>query len=791
MSNDTTKSGDNFDMRFAPLAELIRLRSYSRVKEDADGNLSGQRETWDETCKRTVNAIADLGKFTPEERQLVLEQQLNRHGFGAARWLWIGGTDWYAREGSQEGAFNCTGLFLDDIKIFRLMMSLGMKGCGVGMVVEEHVIAKLPAVTCKLDVHITNEPGAYQSHREHTLLIQSPDGSYELLVGDSREGWCSSVQHLLEIATSGDIGEVTVNVDLGYVRPKGTPLKGFGGVANPSELVPMYQRIAQVLNGVVQRGLENGDNGNLQPGQLNSLECVLIADNAANAVVSGNIRRFAGIKQGSADDEFFTTAKDNLWQQDAEGNWFIAPERKALTLSNHTRVYHRKPSLAEIKASVEKQYWSGEGAIEYAPESVARANADLLSTSQRKQEFLDCYNKEPAEAARYLAKLSQFTMSEHELEHRMRRYAANPCHEIQGNNFVCNLASVHLNTLDPQDFEAQADAFKASTLQAAALLQRPLSEPLLQASRELDPIVGVSFTGAFTFFCKLFGVDYIDWWMQGRPDGGLGTYFSHNEQFYLEYWRTVVRDTLADYCVRHSLKRPNRYTTVKPEGSLTLMSGVGSCGIHPPKYWCYIRRMTFEAQNPIALAALDYGYSVSPGSSDTDANGKLIESIYNPDGSYNSDVKTWLVEVPVLEEVVQVLPGAIDFDISKVPFEAQFKWMMQVQNNYATHQVSSTLEYTLEEIPQVADLIYNAIQNDEGYTSAALLAKFDSKQTFPRMPFEPISLVEYHRLLGLVHRRKSADYTDFTSAVDKHTLDAQAVEVLDGACSDGFCSLKS
>ena len=35
--------------------------------------------------------------------------------------------------------------------------------------------------------------------------------------------------------------------------------------------------------------------------------------------------------------------------------------------------------------------------------------------------------------------------------------------------------------------------------------------------------------------------------------------------------------------------------------------------------------------------------------------------------------------------------------------------------------------------------ITEAIENDEGYVSAALLARFDDLQTFPRLPFEPIS----------------------------------------------------
>jgi ribonucleotide reductase class II len=57
-------------------------------------------------------------------------------------------------------------------------------------------------------------------------------------------------------------------------------------------------------------------------------------------------------------------------------------------MSNHTRVFHTKPTLTECIDSVRKQYYSGEGAIQWAGEAVARANADLLDTPYKKSVFL-------------------------------------------------------------------------------------------------------------------------------------------------------------------------------------------------------------------------------------------------------------------------------------------------------------------------------------------------------------------------------------------------------------------
>ncbi|WP_242046719.1 LAGLIDADG family homing endonuclease [Cylindrospermum sp. FACHB-282] len=132
----------------------------------------------------------------------------------------------------------------------------------------------------------------------------------------------------------------------------------------------------------------------------------------------------AGMRQFAAEDQQAATAKDNLWQQDENGNWRIDPERDALRMANHTRVFHRKPTLEESIEAVRKQYYSGEGAIQWAGEAVARANADLLLTPALKTDFLQAYDQG----------LGKQWLQEHypnldanELEHRLQRYALNPC----------------------------------------------------------------------------------------------------------------------------------------------------------------------------------------------------------------------------------------------------------------------------------------------------------------------------------------------------------------------------
>jgi ribonucleotide reductase class II len=362
------------------------------------------------------------------------------------------------------------------------------------------------------------------------------------------------------------------------------------------------------------------------------------------------------------------------------------------------------------------------------------------------------------------------------------------CGEIVLQDNFCNLSEVHLNILDPLDLKAQRKAFEAAGLSVAVLLNHKFTDPRYQASREVDPIVGVSFTGLFDFFVQAFGIEWLEWWQDGRPDqwGIIDIHgvrqskaFKEREKEYLEMWKIWATDSVHDYCRKHGLKVPNRCTAVQPAGSKSLLTGA-SCGFHPPKAAQYIRRITFAKNDPVALACIDYGYTVLPSQSDKDLNGNLLDDPH-------SDLCTeWLVEIPVSVSWAG-LPGIDRIDIGKFSALAQFDFAMQVQNYYVTHNLSATIELREDEITHLATAIYNNIQSDGGYISAALLARFDSLQTFPRMPFEPINRDTYLHLSEQVLGRRTRDFKEALDYYD--SLDSSSAESLSGAagCDGDKC----
>ena len=730
----------------APAANPVFYRTYSR--KTADG-----RESWSQVGERNLGGLRQLGGLNDEEVALLARMQSEKKALPSGRWLWIGGTGWIEQSVNFSGAYNCTSTNLVDWQAFGLMMDLAMMGCGTGAIIEPHLIDRLPVVRNTLKVLSVSDIGITAAGQRQDDCTHTIEGNrVQIKVGDTRRGWVDSYQLMLELSSDPRFnGEtVEIDVDLNDVRPVGETLKGFGGMANPVKLKDLYARVARLLNKAIGR-------------RLTSVECCLLIDEAAVTIVAGNIRRSAGMRQFAADDSAASSAKDNLWQQDEDGNWRIDPERDALRMANHTRVYHTRPSKEVVLAAVTKQFHSGEGAIQFAPEAIARSNADLLSTPELRSEFIEIYcDQGKEEAGRWLS-TNHGPIAPAELEHRLSRYGLNPCGEILGADFHCNLAEIHLNQIDPSDEEGQADAFRAAALSVACLLNHRFEVERYRQSREWDPIVGVSFTGLFDFFVHAFGSDWLRWWEAGRPDTDEGRAFKAKEADYLSRWKQVVNETVWDYCDRHGLRRPNRCTTVQPAGTKSLLTGAAP-GWHPPKAQRFIRRITFRKNDPVAMACMDYGYTVVPSQSDKDEQGRLLDDPFDP------RCTEWLVEIPT-EVSWANLPGADAVDINGFSAMAQFDFYMQVQTHYTAHNTSATIEFRDHEIEPLADALHKAMENGEGYISAALLARFDANATFPRLPFEPIDAATYERLQSeVIQRRISSDFFEALQRYDSGEL---------------------
>jgi ribonucleotide reductase class II len=169
-----------------------------------------------------------------------------------------------------------------------------------------------------------------------------------------------------------------------------------------------------------------------------------------------------------------------------------------------------------------------------------------------------------------------------------------------------------------------------------------------------------------------------------------------------------------------------------------------------------------------------------PSQSDKDDQGRLLDDPFDP------RCGEWLVEIPT-EVSWANLPGADTVEINNFTAMAQFDFYMQVQKHYTAHNTSATVEFRENEIEPLTDAIHQAIEQGDGYISAALLARFDANATFPRLPFEPIDAATYQRLSAeVVNRRQEPD---FFAALRRYDGGAALAEAGPAGCDSDKCLL--
>jgi adenosylcobalamin-dependent ribonucleoside-triphosphate reductase len=268
------------------LGELVYRRTYSRPKPD------GTTEAWWETVRRVVEGVYTIQAWwcnreglpwSPRKAQRSAREMYERmfafKFLPPGRGLWALGTDYIEKNGSM-ALFNCSYISTADIDEhfaapFTFLMDASMLGVGVGF----------------------DTKGAGKvTLAKPNLLAQTE------VVEDSREGWVKLIERVL----LGYVGGVMpTDIDYSQIRPAGSLLKGFGGVAaGPEPLKRCVADIQRILDPLVGK-------------PITSTAIVDLMNVIGVCVVAGNIRRSAEIALGEPDDDEFLSLKDPSAHGDA------------------------------------------------------------------------------------------------------------------------------------------------------------------------------------------------------------------------------------------------------------------------------------------------------------------------------------------------------------------------------------------------------------------------------------------------------------------------------------------
>ncbi len=491
----------------APAANPVFYRTYLRRQEAG-------RESWRQVAERNLGGLRQLGHLSEAEVELLRRMQLEQKALPSGRWLWIGGTPWIEQRHNFSGAYNCTSTNLVDWEAFGLMMDLAMMGCGTGAIIEPRLISRLPAVRNRLEIVSVADIGVTRrASASSTPPTRLAGQRVAVKVGDTRRGWVDSYQLPLELSSDERFDAnalIEISVDLSDVRPVGETLKGFGGMANPVKLKDLYGRVAQILNKAQGR-------------QLSSVECCLLIDEAAVTIVAGNIRRSAECVSSPLMILQPLEPKIISGNRTAKATGASTRARRAADGQPHARVPH-PPELGDGAGGGDQAVPERRGCDPVRPRGDRPLQCRPAAHPELREEFVGIYCDQGREQAAQWLKLHHPGLEDNELEHRLGRYGLNPCGEILGADFHCNLAEIHLNQIHPTDFQAQEDAFRAGAIAVACLLNHDFEVERYRQSRAWDPIVGVSFTGLFDFFVHAFGTPWLNWWGGGpaRFGGGPG-----------------------------------------------------------------------------------------------------------------------------------------------------------------------------------------------------------------------------------------------------------------------------
>ncbi len=273
------KLGDPFK---SLLARSTYLSKYSRGGE-----------VWTDTIRRVVEGNVSLVPGQSErEAELLFHLFWTGQALPPGRGLWVGGVEGIPAD----ARYNCWGVTLRSIEDWCWVMNQLMLGGGVGVGLGE--LTRLGAV------HGSESRLAIWCRADHSNVADVKPNDKSFLNGqtpvyrapDSREGWVDSLRLVLTAAYAGK----DLIVDLSDIRPRGEPIRTFGGTAcGPGPLATLLRSAWSIVRGAEGRC-------------LSSVECLDITNMIGFCVKSGNVRRSALIVLGDAEDRPFRDAKKDF-----------------------------------------------------------------------------------------------------------------------------------------------------------------------------------------------------------------------------------------------------------------------------------------------------------------------------------------------------------------------------------------------------------------------------------------------------------------------------------------------
>ena len=430
---------------------------------------------------------------------------------------------------------------------------------------------------------------------------------------------------------------------------------------------------------------------NNERAKLEPIDCLDIANIIGENVVVGGVRRTAEIVLLDQDDKESIQAKGELYKK-VDEKWVIDPELAHRQMSNNSIYYTRKPTKEGLHWHLQQMRYSGEpGWVNEEAGKKRRPNFN----------------------------------------------GVNPCAEILlDSKGLCNLTSLNVMAFVDNgnlDRDALLAAQRLSARAGYRMTCTELEIPEWDAVQQRDKLLGCSITG----------------WQDMVNACGFGR---GEQEELLKELKDAARSAAEAYAEELGMEKPLLVTTVKPEGTLSLLPVVSS-GVHFSHSPYYVRRIRINSDDPLVKVCEELGYPVFPEVGQTEEN-----------------CTTKVVEFPV-----KAPEGKIKSDVSAIEQLEIYKMFME---NYVEHNCSITVHVRDDEWDDVENWVYD---NWDDTVALSFLSYDDS--FYELLPFEEISEDEYNERL-----KNMKPFTP--SLISKYEKEEVEFDIGNDGCEGGVCPVR-
>jgi len=425
--------------------------------------------------------------------------------------------------------------------------------------------------------------------------------------------------------------------------------------------------------------------------KLQPIDCLDIVNIIGENVVVGGVRRTAEIVLIDQDDKECIQAKSGLYKK-VDEKWVIDTEIAHRQMSNNSIFYTRKPTREELHWHLQQMRYSGEPG----------------------------WVNEEAGAKR-----------------RPNFKGVNPCAEILlDSKGLCNLTTVNVMGFVKDGVLDRAGLMEAQRLSARAGYRMTCTEleiPEWDMVQQRDKLLGCSLTG---------WQDMVNALKLSREE----------QESLLRELKETARKAAAEYARELGQPEPLLVTTIKPEGTLSLLPVVSS-GVHFSHAPYYVRRIRISSDDPLVKVCEELGYPVYPevGQDPDTCVTKVVEfPVKAPDGKFKADV------------------GAVE----------QLEIYKMFMTHYVEHNCSITIHVRDDEWDAVEQWVWD---NWDDTVALSFLSFEDS--FYELMPYEEITEEEYQK-------RVAAMKPFIPSLISKYEKEETEYDIGDDGCESGVCPIR-